>query len=136
MQELIDQYPQVKIAIGHFGMSTTKGWQAQFKLARNPNVYVESGGITWLYNSEYYPYPSAIRAIREAADICGMEKLMWGSDYPRTMTAITYRMSWDFVNKSTELTEKEKQMFLHDNAKAFYGFDRLPEMPYVHHMAE
>ena len=136
MQELIDHYPQVKIAIGHFGMSTTKGWQEQFKLARNPNVYVESGGITWLYNSEYYPYPSAIRAIREAADICGMEKLMWGSDYPRTMTAITYRMSWDFVAKSKELSETEKQMFLNDNAKAFYGFDCLPEMPYVHHMAE
>ena len=136
LQEMIKQYPDVKVAIGHFGMSNKQGWQAQFRLARNPNVYVESGGITWLYNDEYYPYPSAVRAIRDAADICGMHKLMWGSDYPRTMTAITYRMSWDFVEKSTELTAEEKQMFLHENAKAFYGFDRLADMPYVHHMAE
>ena len=136
LQEMIRQYPQLPIAIGHFGMSNKQGWQAQFRLALNPNVYVESGGITWLYNSEFYPFPSAIRAIRAAADICGMEKLMWGSDYPRTMTAITYRMSWDFVEKSAELTAQEKQMFLHDNARAFYGFDNLPEMPYVHHMAE
>lgn len=66
----------------------------------------------------------------------GMEKLMWGSDYPRTMTAITYRMSWDFIQKSSDLTAEEKQLFLHDNAKGFYGFDNLPEMPYIHHMAE
>ena len=61
---------------------------------------------------------------------------MWGSDYPRTMTAITYRMSWDFVDKSPLLTAAEKQLFFHDNAEKFYRFENLPQMPYVHHMAE
>ena len=136
LREMIQQYPDVRMAIGHFGMVTTKGWQEQIRLAQNPNVYVESGGITWLFNAEFYPYPSAVRAIREAADIVGMEKLMWGSDYPRTMTAITYRMSWDFVDKSPLLTGEEKQLFFHDNAEKFYRFRDLPEMPYVHHMAE
>jgi predicted TIM-barrel fold metal-dependent hydrolase len=136
LREMIRQYPQVRMAIGHFGMVTTPGWQEQIRLAQHPNVFVESGGITWLFNSEYYPYPSAVRAILEARDICGMDKLMWGSDYPRTMTAITYRMSWDFVDKSPLLTEGEKQLFFHDNAEKFYRFHDLPDMPYVHHMAE
>lgn len=136
LREMIQQYPDVRMAIGHFGMVTTKGWQEQIRLAQNPNVYVESGGITWLFNAEFYPYPSAVRAIREAADIVGMEKLMWGSDYPRTMTAITYRMCWDFVDKSPLLTGEEKQLFFHRNAEKFYRFRDLPEMPYVHHMAE
>ncbi len=136
LREMIQQYPDVRMAIGHFGMVTTKGWQEQIRLAQNPNVYVESGGITWLFNAEFYPYPSAVRAILEARDICGMEKLMWGSDYPRTMTAITYRMSWDFVDKSPLLTGEEKQLFFHRNAEKFYRFRDLPEMPYVHHMAE
>ncbi len=99
-------------------------------------MFVESGGITWLFNGEYYPYPSAVRAILTARDICGMNKLMWGSDYPRTMTAITYRMSWDFVGKSPLLTEEEKKMFFHENAKGFYRFGNLPELPVIHHMAE
>jgi predicted TIM-barrel fold metal-dependent hydrolase len=136
LREMIAQYPGVRMAIGHFGMVTTPGWQEQIRLAQSPNVYVESGGITWLFNSEFYPYPSAVRAILEARNICGMEKLMWGSDYPRTMTAITYRMSWDFVEKSPLLTPAEKRLFLHDNAEAFYRFTDLPQMPYVHHMAE
>lgn len=65
-----------------------------------------------------------------------MEKLMWGSDYPRTMTAITYRMSWDFVDKSPLLTPEEKRLFFHRNSEGFYRFHDLPDMPYIHHMAE
>ncbi len=136
LREMAEQYPRLRIAIGHFGMVTRPGWQEQIRLARLPNVFVESGGITWLFNDEFYPYPSAVRAILEARDICGMEKLMWGSDYPRTMTAITYRMSWDFIGKSTRLTEEEKQAFLDRNARRFYRFGDLPDMPYIHHMAE
>lgn len=138
MTDVISECPDLKIAIGHFGMVTVDGWMEQIRLARAKNVFVESGGITWLFNSEFYPYPSAVRAIREAADEVGMDKLMWGSDYPRTITAITYRMSYDFISKSTELTDDEKHSFLGDNAVKFYGFcaDRFPELPYVKNMSE
>ena len=136
LREMARQYPDLRIAIGHFGMVTRPGWQEQIALARLDNVYIESGGITWLFNSEFYPYPSAVRAIAEARDICGMEKLMWGSDYPRTMTVITYRMSWDFVTKSDLLSQDEQRQFFHGNAEKFYRFENLPEMPYIHHMAE
>lgn len=134
--ELIQQYPDLHIAIGHFGMVTRKNWHEQIKLARNKNVRVESGGITWLFNSEFYPYPSAIRAIQEAAALCGIEKLMWGSDYPRTMVEITYKMSFDFVLKSKELTDKEKSAFLFENAKSFYGFAGLTECEKIKNMLE
>ena len=136
MEEIIQECPQLKIAIGHFGMVTRPGWLSQIRLARHKNVYVESGGITWLFNDEFYPYPSAIRAIKEAADEVGMEKLMWGSDYPRTITAITYKMSYDFVTKSQELTDDEKRMFLCDNAKQFFGFGELVSLPYIKNMSE
>ena len=136
LQKLIDEYPNLRIAIGHFGMVTVDGWQKQIELACNKNVYVESGGITWLFNSEFYPYPSAVDAILEAKSICGMEKLMWGSDYPRTMTAITYRMSQDFITKSDKMTEADKKLFLGENAKNFYRFADMPEIPYTVHMAE
>ena len=144
LKEVIAACPKLRIAIGHLGMANppqtpcweNPSWREQIKLAQNKNVMIESGGITWLYNSEFYPYPSAIRAIREAADLAGMEKLMWGSDYPRTITAITYRMSYDFIVKSQELSEQDKRLFLGENAKRFYGFKKLPELPYVKNMSE
>ena len=137
MAEAIQQCPRLRVAIGHFGLVTTSNWRKQILLAReSENVRVESGGITWLYNSEFYPYPSAVRSIREAADMVGMDRLMWGSDYPRTITAITYRMSYDFISKSSELSETDKALFLGENAKQFYGFGPLPELPYIKNMSE
>lgn len=137
MAEVIRECPDLKVAIGHFGMVTTPSFRSQILLAREgKNVMIESGGITWLYNSEFYPYPSAIRSIREAADLVGMDRLMWGSDYPRTITAITYKMSYDFVTKSQELTDEEKALFLGLNAKRFYGFGELPDLPYIKNMSE
>lgn len=136
VKDMIRCFPDLKIAIGHFGMVGSDGWKKQVELALNRNVMVESGGITWLFNSEFYPFDGAVKAIREAADMVGMDKLMWGSDYPRTITAITYRMSYDFILKSPLLSDEEKRMFLGENAAGFYGFDRLKSLPYIKNMSE
>lgn len=134
LEEIIQQLPDLKIAIGHFGMVTREGWQKQIELARYKNVFVESGGITWLFNSEFYPYPSAVDAILEAAEICGEGKLMWGSDYPRTMVEITYKMSYDFILKTDKMSDSFKSKFLFENAKGFYGFDVLKELEKIENM--
>ena len=144
LREVIEECPRLKIAIGHLGMADqpqsppweNESWRQQILLARHENVMVECGGITWLYNTEFYPFPSAVRAILEAADLVGIEKLMWGSDYPRTITAITYRMSYDFITKSAELTTAQKTAFIGENAKRFYGFNNLPDLPYIKNMSE
>lgn len=136
MHEIARMFPDLKIAVGHFGMVTRENWLEQIKLARNKNVFIESGGITWLFNSEFYPYPSAVRAINEAAELVGFNKLMWGSDYPRTMTAITYKMSLDFVEKATEISEENKRLFLGENAVKFYGFKELSVPEKIKNMVE
>lgn len=134
MEYLIDHCPNLRIAIGHFGMVTTPNWQSQIALAKSPNVYIESGGLTWLFNREYYPYPSAIDAVMEAANICGIEKLMWGSDYPRTMTEITYKMAVRFIKETPKLTEREKRLFLGENAEKFYRFEHEDELEEIGNM--
>ena len=136
LQAIIDMFPKLRIAIGHFGMVTRENWLEQIRLAKNENVYIESGGITWLFNSEFYPYPSAVKAINEASDIVGFEKLMWGSDYPRTMTAITYKMSLDFIEKTDEISEENKKLILGENARKFYGFADIPTPARVRNMVE
>ena len=136
LREVIEACPRLRVVIGHFGMVTRPGWMSQILLARYPNVYVESGGITWLFNDEFWPFPSAVRAIREAADTVGIDKLMWGSDYPRTITAITYRMSYDFLLRSTLLTPEEQAALLGLNAQRLFGFGELAVPPYIKNMSE
>lgn len=136
MEEIISKFPNLKIAIGHFAMVTREGWLEQIKLAKHENVFIESGGITWLFNYEFYPYPSAVDAINEAAELVGFDKLMWGSDYPRTMTAITYKMSLDFIEKTDKISEENKKLILGENARKFYGFADLPIPAKIKNMVE
>lgn len=75
-----------------------------------------------------------VEAIPVFCGFCGIDKLMWGSDYPRTMVEITYKMSFDFIVKSKEMTESEKSKFLFENAKSFYGFENLSECPEIPNM--
>ena len=134
LQEVIDACPNLKIAIGHFGMVTTKGWEKQIELAKNKNVYIESGGLTWLFHHEFYPYPGAVEAILTAKEICGMDKLMWGSDYPRTIADITYHSAVRFLVDSKRLSEEDKRLFLGENAVRFYGFEGLKPLPEIGNM--
>ena len=134
LRAVIEECPNLKIAIGHFGMVTTPGWLEQIKLAEYRNVYIESGGLTWLFHKEFYPYPSAIDAILEARDICGIDKLMWGSDYPRTMTDITYKSAVRFILETPKLSDAEKRAFLGENAVRFYGFTGLKPLPGIDNM--
>ena len=144
LRDVIRACPGLRIALGHLCMANPPAtpcwdnddWKRQVMLASYDNVFIESGGITWLYNSEFYPYPSAVRAIKEAASLVGMEKLMWGSDYPRTITANTYRMSYDFILKTSELSDKEKALFLGENACRFYRLKDLVDLPYIKNMSE
>lgn len=134
LQYLAEQCPKLRIAIGHFGMVTVPGWQKQIELAKNPNVYIESGGLTWLFHKEFYPYPSAVDAILEAKEICGMDKLMWGSDYPRTMTDITYTMAVRFLLETPKLSDDDKAAFLGLNALKIYGFPPMKPLDEIKNM--
>ena len=75
MKDIIQEYPHLKIAIGPFGMPTYKDWDKQIKLARNPNVIIEAGGITWLDNNDFYPLNGQINALRRYSDLSGLEQL-------------------------------------------------------------
>lgn len=129
MEAILAACPQLKVALGHFGMPNRGGWPGQLRLARHANVYLETGGIIWLYRREQYPFSGAVEAIVAAAKEVGMEKLMWGSDWPRTMVDFTYRQSLDFIRQSDRLSDRDKALLLGGNAQHLYGFSPPSEPP-------
>ena len=131
MQHVLGQFPRLKVAIGHFGMPTRGGWPGQLMLCKSEHVYLESGGIIWLHRREGYPFPGAVATIKEAANRVSIDKLMWGSDWPRTMADFTYRQSIQFIRDSAVLTERDKELLLGENALRLYDLPRssVPREP-------
>ena len=123
MKQVLRRFPKLKVAIGHFGMVSHGNWMAQIRLAEFKNVYIECGGIIWLFRQEGPPFRKAQNKIKQVVQTIGAKKIMWGSDYPRTMVDFTYRQSLEFVTKGCGfLTAKDKGRFLGGNAAALYGF--------------
>ena len=129
MEKILSRHPALRVAVGHFGMVGRTDWMKQIRLAEADNVWIESGGITWLFRHEGPPFPGAQKAIRQAARAVGIGKLMWGSDYPRTMVDFTYRQTLDFVRDGCAfLSAPDKRRFLGDNARRVYGL-KAPAKP-------
>lgn len=124
MKRVIQAFPELKIAIGHFGMVSRGNWMAQIRLAESENVYIECGGIVWLFRHEGPPFRKAQAKIKEALRAIGAKKIMWGSDYPRTMVDFTYRQALDFARSGCDFfTDDERADFLGGNAARLYGFN-------------
>ena len=128
MKRVIKSFPKLKIAVGHFGMVGHGNWMPQVRLAEYKNVYVECGGIIWLFRQEGPPFKKAQAKIKQAALAVGTGKIMWGSDYPRTMMDFTYRQSLEFATNGCDfLTESARADFLGRNAARLYGFTYKPK---------
>lgn len=132
MKNILKSFPGLKVAIGHFGMAARGNWMAQIRLAEYENVYVECGGIIWLFREEGLPFKKAQQCIKQAAQAVGAEKIMWGSDYPRTMVDFTYRQSLEFALSGCEFfAEREKTAFLGRNAARLYGLQVNERKPHI-----
>jgi len=128
LRDVARSFPALTITIGHFAAVNRKDWLKQLRLAEEPNIYIESGGITWLFRHEHPPFNAAQEAFRIAAEQVGVEKLMWGSDHPRTMVDFTYEQTLDFLlHGCTFFPDSEKAAILGGTALKIYGFSQPAE---------
>jgi predicted TIM-barrel fold metal-dependent hydrolase len=122
MRKVLHRFPRLKVAIGHFGMVGAGRWMDQIRLAEHDSVSIECGGIIWRFRQEGPPFRKAQAAIRQALKAIGHRKIMWGSDYPRTMVDFTYRQSLDFALHECDFFSREaRTAFLGGNAAKLYG---------------
>lgn len=122
VERVLAEFPALHATIGHFGMPTRGGWPAQLMLARHPHVRIETGGIVWLYRDEGWPFARAQGAIAHARDLLGVDKILWGSDWPRTMCDFSYAETLGFLATSPLFSARERELMLGGNAAAFYSF--------------
>jgi len=91
------------------------------------NLYTDIAAITTMfaaYNDEDWPYPTALKMLEDQIKGAGIEKVMWGSDWPWMLfdDFCTYKQCVTMITRgATFLNEKEKQMLLGDNAAKFLG---------------
>lgn len=117
--KLLKRWPHLSFVICHIGMPPFEGWQQRVLLAQHPNICLETAAFYWHYqDEETYPYPSGLEALHWAVETVGVDKILWGSDYPGALMLTTYKQAIDIIRHEAEFLSPEMRIkILGGNAK-------------------
>ncbi len=124
--ELVKAFPNVRMILVHAGMLTERTphmieqWRgALTTLAAFSNVHVKLSGIG-MYSSGL-TLPQARQVIRDSIQIFGVERTIYGSNFPLEKLHASYADFFGvYRTVLSEYTEAEQRKVLHDNAVKFY----------------
>lgn len=131
LKNVLKKYSNIKMVLTHLGVSRL--WdleqkypfpklQETFKLIdiNKENLWFDCSAIDEFDNGEY-PYYRGQEILKAIKERWGMDRIMWGTDFPTHLLISTYKQFLDFIIKHCDfLTENELKMILCTNALKVY----------------
>ncbi len=128
--EFVDRHPNQVFVLDHVGKPRIRdasfaAWQRGIReLARRPNIYCKISGMAteaawgaW-DDEDLEPYLDAV------LEAFGPQRLMYGSDWPLCLLAVTYKRWFDLVARfASRLSTHERDRILGGAAVEVYGLD-------------
>ncbi len=123
------RHPKLTMVICHLGFPrpapdsdpVLRGrWREMISLGQRENVYFDLAAMPDFFDEEGWPFPTAQRLAREFLDLCGPDKLMWGSDVPGTLDHATYAQQIRMLEESGLFSDGEKRRIFRDTAEKVY----------------
>lgn len=126
---LAEKVPNLKMVIDHLakpppGAEDRAVWREQLAAAaESPNVYAKVSGLnTVTPDFENWTYEDIKPLVDYAIELFGVDRLMFGSDWPVAVLAGDYAKVWDETNKClADLSAAEKDAVLGGTGNAFYS---------------
>jgi L-fuconolactonase len=119
LRDLALRHPQTPLLVDHMTLSHDDPepfarWPDVLRLADAPNVWMK---VSYFPEVAYERFPFArIRPyLDQLVERFGPERLIWGSNYPPSRNAATYRESVEFVNAMPFLAESDKRKIFGEN---------------------
>ena len=126
---LAEKVPGLKMVIDHLAKPPLEEadravWREQMAAAaESPNVFAKVSGLnTVTPDFENWTYEDIKPHIDFVIEQFGVDRLMFGSDWPVAVLAGDYAKVWNETNKAiADLSEAEKDALLGGTANGFYG---------------
>jgi len=114
---VLDDYPDLKIVLSHFGSYSARYPRIWFKecvdiMKKYDNTYADIAAVPYLLSER-----KSVEKIRREV---GFERVLFGSDYPAVIL-VNIKDEKNVVEGSEHLTEHEKELVLYENAKQLLG---------------
>ena len=125
IKDLCAEFPATRVLMDHFGfVKGTKdpNWQALLSLAEFPQVYVKASAqfrvlpLDASDEDKEWPYPTTGAQLRQLIDAFGVERVLWGSDFPYVTRECGYAEAATILeNCGAGVTPEEKALLMGGN---------------------
>ena len=131
-ENLAKRHPDATFLLVHMGVSYL--WdpkqpspyphlQRSLELAKYPNIWFDLTALEEFAEEEEYPYPRAQDIVKVTVDTIGVDRLVWGTDFPGILVMSTYKQCVNLIpNNCNFLTAEEKAKIMGENALRLYPF--------------
>ena len=125
---ILQNHPSLKIVIAHLAQPPLANaqdadlecaWEKQILLGRHANVWFDTAALP-AYGDDDYPFATALKYVRRAGELIGIEKLMWGTDIPGLFGKSTYQQMLDMYRRHSGFSEVNLRQFLGETAVRVY----------------
>lgn len=123
----VEKVPDVPMILNHIGKPNIKEglvqpWTGQMReLANFPNVHCKISGVATEADHDRWSPDDLMPYIDTALECFGMDRVMYGGDWPVATQAIAYHQWINILDGALEgLEPAEKRRFWRDNAANFY----------------
>jgi len=126
-----ERFPKLQWVVDHVGIAQPpvlmpdvprfKRLPELLALARFPNVVVKLSAVPAL-SAERFPFSDLWPFIHSIVDAYGIERVMWGSDWTRVATLLSYEEGLRYVRDSSELSLDEKTQLLGGTLSRVFGW--------------
>ncbi|MFD0869058.1 Predicted metal-dependent hydrolase of the TIM-barrel fold [Chlamydia abortus] len=130
--ELMKQVPGLRAVVDHLAKPNIKEgvmepWSTHIKeLAQFPNLYCKLSGMVTEADHEQWRTNDFIPYVHHVVECFGAERVMFGSDWPVCLLAVSYQEVTGLLNECLPayITEQDKERIFGENASRFYRLDR------------
>jgi predicted TIM-barrel fold metal-dependent hydrolase len=121
IMRLFADFRNLQIVVCHVGGPPREGWQERALAVKHSRGWIDISCLPLLFgHNDDYPYQRAREVIRWTVETFGVDRVMWGTDYPVTLNYGTYRQLFEYVSRHCEfLTLEESAAILGGNAARF-----------------
>jgi L-fuconolactonase len=126
----LETHPGLSVVIDHLGRpdmidgDPIEAVRDLSRLGRFQELHLKVSGLLRL-SRQPFPHRDSWEWIKVAAESYGVERLMWGSDYPLTADAGNYQQAIEMILSATAgMTAAERQQLLAGTARRLF---RLPQ---------
>jgi L-fuconolactonase len=127
-EKLVAKFPKQKFVIDHlakpdFKQNDFSVWEKGIRaIAKHPNVMCKVSGIVTEADWKNWKYEDFVFCLDILFDAFGINRLMYGSDWPVCLLAASYSGCMNIIEKyMSNYSEVDKRKVFGENAVQFYG---------------